>query len=223
MKKFVTGLMFIVLAIFIVTIVGSLMQRQSILYRSALTIEELDAFAVQWGVVAGTAQRPALKRTLTKTEKDSIDESRAQDRNGVYDKATLQFTELLAGALRLAEIDAGAGFYFYDTAGVAESMGDWETARQYYLKALEYPLMGMHREDCLIRLAWLVDDSVVADKLLDVACPPGGPCPVHVLYKATDLAWRTGSGDSYDYYLGLLRTTSPRLASEFDHRKRPEG
>ena len=284
MKKLKLGLFFVALAVgtmLCVVFLRLVVQRGAIMSQGPLTIEALDALAVEWGVdgeeeeeifpgedvgvasdrsveevistesgkeevsseqdveVASRASvarggRPALKRnpppfgmkggwpsftrTLTREEKQVIiDEYRGRN-SGAYNHLELQFTEFLSSMWSSVGLDEGTGFYLYDTAGVAYSMGNWEMAKQYFQEALKYPLFDMHRQNTLVRLAWLEEDAEVANRLLELACPPEDECSAHVLYEATDLAWRTESDELFDYSLARLRAEWPEIASQFDER-----
>ena len=131
-----------------------------------------------------------------------------------YDQLTFHFTACLATMYNSVGLERMAGFYYYDTAGVAYFMGDWKTARQYYREALGYPLGEYHRQKCCVQLAELEDDLQVADKLLQIACPTNSP--TDILYEATDFAWRTGSEDLFEHYLKRLQAQDPSTARQLE-------
>ncbi len=168
-----------------------------------------------------TDRRPSLTRTISiEARKVMSDGIQKRDIPGA-NQLSLQFTASLATTFELAGVDDGAGFYYYDTARTADLMGDWQTAKQYYGKALNYPLSEHNRQSSLISLAKLEDDLLVADRLLDLACPTDRYC--WVLYDATDLALRTGSEDLFYHYLARLRVQQPEIARQFDRvNGRPE-
>jgi len=237
MKKLAIGLSCIIFILAILVCIvqyKTIIQRQSIMAREPLTVSDLDNLAHEWGVTGQEGHflstgvnsdevapkqlenRPSLKRTLTKAEKLSITEDK---QNSIYDWAMLRFTESIATLYLSLGIDEGAGFYYYDTATVADSIGDWETARHFYRKALDYPIWPRIRQVSLVRLAWMEDDPLVADRLLGLALPE--KVSTRALYDATDLAWRTGSDDLFENYLERLRVENPEIASQFDWRPKP--
>lgn len=162
-----------------------------------------------------TSETPHLKRTLTKDELvewRTREESRQKDSPpprwqwkvafAVFEQRAM-FTAATAGS-------SEAVLWFLNAGAAAEALHDWQTATNYYREVLDSsPDESLRRLSCC-RLAWLEEDSGVAERLLELSCESDDP---YCMLEAIRLAEATGSGALREHYLARLKALDTESAT----------
>lgn len=157
--------------------------------------------------------KPKLKRLPTKD--DTINFQPSITGVGVV------LTKAYIGALKRFEsavwnVNPDAANKFNIEIGLqARLIGDVETARKHYWEALKRERQPEKRNRICGYLAWLEEDTRVAEMLLEKSCDDDD---TNALIKAIFIAARTGSDELQDYYFQRLEKANPEHAEEIEKR-----